>query len=131
MSNRKHGRIISKFEPFALRPRHRHNEVFLLNRSRKITRCRNTYNEFTLELLDSQFPLLFPARTTHASTLACQGRTSYNSSNHKLEHLMIISLDHHKTLFTKATTSTTPHNIRMKSYDHFSCHKNNSHNKDP
>ena len=29
------------------------------NRSRKITQCRNTYNEFTLELLDPQVPNLF------------------------------------------------------------------------
>ena len=89
---------------------------FHQNRSHWITRCCNTYNEFTFELTS---PSLVPTRTTHASILACRGCTSYNSSNHTSEHLVITSLDHHKTLF----------NTKMKLVITSLDHKNNSHNK--
>ena len=49
--------------------------------SHRITRCRNTYKVFTLELLDSLVPSFVPARTNNASTLACRGRTSTPSSH--------------------------------------------------
>ena len=76
---------------------------FNQNRSHRITRCRNTYKECTLELLDSLVPSLVPARTTHASILACRGRPLHcastrtrNNTNpqvrllkYKVEHLVI------------------------------------------
>ena len=76
-------------------------------------------------------PSLVLARTIHTSTLACRGRTSYNSSNHKLEYLVITLLDHHKTLFTEATTSTLLTIQEWILMITFLDHKNNSHNKDP
>ena len=76
-SNRKHGRIISRFEhPCSTSPTSTLWKTFTINWSYWITRCRNTYNEFTLELLGLTSPSLIPARTTHASTLAYRGRIS-------------------------------------------------------
>jgi len=45
MRNRKHDRIVSRFDPLALCPCLHHNEGFQYKRFCKITRCRNTYNE--------------------------------------------------------------------------------------
>jgi len=72
--NCKHWRFVSRFEPFALRPRLHHYEGFHYNRSRKITQWRNTYNELLQELLDPQVPHLFP-QEQHTRT-----RNLYNSS---------------------------------------------------
>jgi len=119
MSNRKHGRIVWRFEhtcstslPLTLW------RIFTITipQDHPVPQRLQWAPSWTLGSASSS---LVPV-TTHTSTLVCRGRTSYNSSNHELEHLVIPSLDHHKTLFTKATTSTTPHNTRMKTFDHFS-----------
>ena len=116
----------------AIRPRLQHYEGFPLKTIPPDHSVRNTYERVhTRTPLDSLVPLLFPQEQTHASTLACRGRTSYNFSNHTSEYLAITSLDHHKTLFIEATTSTTPQNTRMKTCDHFPLSQNNSHNKNP
>ena len=58
MNNRKHRRFVSRFEhtcstslPSILW------RIFTKNRSHRITRCRNTYKEFTLELLWTLYSL--------------------------------------------------------------------------
>ena len=53
---------------------------FNYNRSHRITRRRNTYKEFPLELLDSLVPLLFPQEQTHAGTQGCRGRTELETT---------------------------------------------------
>ena len=73
------GDLFQGLSTLALRPRLQHYEGFSL--SHRITQRRNTYNGFTLELLRLTSPSLVPARTTHASTLACRGRTSTPSSH--------------------------------------------------
>ena len=44
--------------------------ISTINRSRRITRCCNTYKEFPLELLDSLVPLLFPQEQTHRKPIS-------------------------------------------------------------
>jgi len=58
MSNRKHGRIISRFE-HTCSPPSTLWRIFTKKWSRKITWCCNTYNELPQELLDPQVPHLF------------------------------------------------------------------------
>ena len=60
MSNRKHERIISRFEPLALRSSLHRNEGFPLKMIPQDHLCHNTYNEPLLKLLDSQVSHLFP-----------------------------------------------------------------------
>jgi len=119
MSNRKYGRILSRFEhPCSTSPPSTLWRIFTKIDPADHSVLQHLQRVHTRTLRPASLSLV-PARTTHASILACLGHTSYNSSNHTSEHLVITSLDHHKTLFTEATASTTPHNIRMKSCDHF------------
>ena len=59
ISNRKHERIISRFEPLALRPRLQRNEGFSLKTILQDTWCHNTYNELPQEHLNPQVTHLF------------------------------------------------------------------------
>ena len=131
ISNHKHGRIVLRFEhTCSTSPPSTLWKIFTITISKDHSIPQHLQRVHT-RTLGPASPSLVPTRTTHASTLACWGRTSYNSSNHKLEHLVITSLDHHKTLFTEATTSILltiqEWILVITSLDH----KNNSHNKDP
>ena len=94
-SNRKHGRFVSRFEHLTLRPRLQHYEGFPLKTiplDHSVSQHLQRVHTRTPELTSTS---LVPTRTTHASILACRGCTSYNSSNHTSEHLVITSLNHH------------------------------------
>ena len=70
MSNRKHKKNISRFEPLALRPRLHRNEGFHCARSRKITQ----QYKFTQELLDPQVPHSVPQHLQHEPASSFWGR---------------------------------------------------------
>ena len=70
---------------------------FHYNKSRKITRCRNTYNELPQELLNPQVPHLFP-QEQHATRKLVEAATSTTPPKYKVEHLAISSLDHQQIL---------------------------------
>jgi len=55
--------------------------------------CRNTYNEFTLELLDSQVPHLFP-QEQHTQAHLLAEAASLQILNTRGEIIVITSLDH-------------------------------------
>ena len=103
-SNRKHGRFVSRFEHTYSTSPPSHLKDFHYNRSHRITRCRNTYKEFPLELLDSLVPY-----TTQAHKLAeaaPQTKSSNTNSKPPRTHLSASSkykddvFGDHNTLIT-------------------------------
>jgi len=60
MSNRKHGRIVLRFEPLDLRPRLYRDEEFSQESILQDPSCHNTYNVLPQKLLEPQVSHLLP-----------------------------------------------------------------------
>ena len=91
-SNRKHGRFVSRFEhPCSTSPPLTLWRISTINRSHWITRCRNTYNEFTLELLGLTSPSIVLARTTHRKHTSLPRPHLYTELSLELETTRIAS----------------------------------------
>jgi len=92
MSNCKHERIVSRFDPLALRPHLHCNEEFPLKMIPQYHSVPKHLQRAPSRALGPASPSLVSVRTTQGNPQARRGRNLYNSSIQGVEHLWSLLL---------------------------------------
>ena len=100
MSNRKHERIILRFEPLALRPHLHHYEGFPLKSIPQDHSVSQHLQRALSRFLDPQVPHLFPQEQYTRTRKLADAVISTTPQNYKVEHVVITYLDHKQNSLT-------------------------------